>query len=276
MKFVIARDVRAELADGVLAALARMLGADRIDVCDGGGTVLERWSDGVDGADPAAPGRDDLFDALSHDLRTPLTSVLGFAATLHSRGASLPPTVVAEACAQIEHAALQMSSLLDDLGTYARGAPDSRRGSASCELVAVIRRVAGQLGVDGIKLEADGPFSVLVDGAGAELIIEHLLRNVERHAPRDRRVVVGVCQIAGAARMTIEDDGPGFPAGLESRVFEPLVRADPESRTGEGSGMGLAIVQRLVELHGGRVSAGRSQRLGGACIEVELPLADGQ
>jgi signal transduction histidine kinase len=98
--------------------------------------------------------------------------------------------------------------------------------------------------------------------------IGNLLENALRHATHE--VLVRVGPVANGTLVVVDDDGPGIPPDLQDLVFQPLVRLDPEG--GPGSGLGLTLVRRVVELHGGRVWAETAPG-GGARFCLRLPLA---
>ena len=91
-----------------------------------------------------------------------------------------------------------------------------------------------------------------------------------RYTPSGGRVSVSVRALTGGLELNVEDTGPGFPDGAQTRVFERFYRAETSrGRAGGGSGLGLAIVRTLVELHGGRVEA-HNRAEGGAAFHVTL------
>ncbi len=101
-------------------------------------------------------------------------------------------------------------------------------------------------------------------------VLANLLDNALRHTPAGGRVRVGVERADGVV-LTVADSGPGFPDDVLDRVFERFSRADTaRSRASGGSGLGLAVVKALVDLHGGRVEA-RNADTGGALVAVTLP-----
>lgn len=101
--------------------------------------------------------------------------------------------------------------------------------------------------------------------------VQNLLGNALRHA--HSRVVVQLREAPGGVRIAVEDDGPGVPESQRERIFEPFSRLDEtRSKSSGGYGLGLAIVRRIAERHGGRIACGAAA-LGGARFELELPWA---
>lgn len=102
-------------------------------------------------------------------------------------------------------------------------------------------------------------------------LVLNLVDNALRFVPDSGEIRLALRQDGASARLRVEDSGPGVAPELRSRIFDRFFRG-PEGR-GTGSGLGLSIVRRIVELHGGTVSASSSAMLGGLLVEVRLPLA---
>jgi signal transduction histidine kinase len=100
-------------------------------------------------------------------------------------------------------------------------------------------------------------------------LVRNLLDNALRFAPDGGRVHVSVRLDAKRARIAVEDSGPGVPPDVRARIFDRFYRG-PDGR-GPGSGLGLSIASRVVELHGGTIAASSSPDLGGLRVEVLLP-----
>jgi two-component system OmpR family sensor kinase len=107
-------------------------------------------------------------------------------------------------------------------------------------------------------------------------MILNLLENAIRHTPEGTAIDVGLAIDGDTALLTVRDDGPGLPAGMEDQVFARFVRgegpADRSARNGAGTGLGLSIVRAVATAHGGTVTAVNGPD-GGACFEVRMPLA---
>jgi two-component system sensor histidine kinase PrrB len=103
---------------------------------------------------------------------------------------------------------------------------------------------------------------------GLRLLLDNLLDNAALHGRAGGRVEVGLARDDGAVLVTVDDDGPGIPAGERAAVLEPFRRGT--GATASGTGLGLAIVAQQVALHGGRIELGDSAR-GGLTVRVRLP-----
>jgi signal transduction histidine kinase len=113
---------------------------------------------------------------------------------------------------------------------------------------------------------------VVGDTAGLRRVLRNLGENAARHARG--QVSFALTERNATARLVVEDDGPGIPEDARDRVFERFVRLDDaRARDDGGTGLGLAIVAEVIAASGGTVSVADGRRLGGARIEVVLPIA---
>ena len=163
----------------------------------------------------------------------------------------------------------RLEQLAGDLLALARlEETGGRRDAEPVDLAAV---VAVELDtVTAVELDTDVQ-PVRVRGSAADLarLVRNLVDNAARHA--DRRIAVAVSEQAGQAVLTVDDDGPGVPEADRERVFERFARLDgSRARTSDGVGIGLALVRRVAEGHGGGVTVGDAP-LGGARLEVRIP-----
>ncbi|KXO98805.1 ATP-binding protein [Tsukamurella pseudospumae] len=224
----------------------------------------------------------------SHELRTPLTSIRGFA-ELYRQGATDDTEFV---MSRIESEAQRMGLLVEDLLMLAR--LDARRPLAedTVDVVAVADDVvhAAQAREPGRDIElvvepdpadatAPGP-AVASDPGTVELtgdrdrlhqVVTNLVSNALRHTPDDASVRVRVAVAPGAVVLSVADTGEGMDPGEAARVFERFYRTDSSrSRGSGGAGLGLSIVQSIVERHGGTVTVETAPGEG-ATFTVRLP-----
>jgi two-component system sensor histidine kinase BaeS len=211
--------------------------------------------------------------SVSHDLRTPLTSIIGYSE-------ALTDGTVEDAAAAgriIRSEAERLNRLVRDLLDLAR--LDAHRFDLdlrSADLVEATRRavVALTSATEGVDLDVsmpDAPVMVLIDADRWAQVVANLLENGLRHARS--RLEVTIEQAGARAVLRIEDDGPGIDEADLPHVFERLYVARSSRRPSEsGSGLGLAIVHELVQAMGGQVQA-TSPPGQGASITVSLPLA---
>jgi len=216
---------------------------------------------------------------VSHELRTPLTYIQGYSEALKKGyGDEAQRRAMAET---IHREASRLTRLLQDLFALVRmQEPSFRIQRAPVNLAqtveAVVARMAPAFQEKGIVLtvEAAGePLWVDGDAARLEQVWINLLDNARRHTPAGGRVTVRLLREKDEAVVEVRDTGEGIPPEELPRIWERLYRVEKSrSRTHGGSGLGLSIVKRIVELHGGRVGV-ESERGKGATFIVRLPLS---
>jgi PAS domain S-box-containing protein len=219
--------------------------------------------------------KDAFLQAVSHDLRTPLTSVLGIAATLDRGHQRLAASEVRDLLGRLAGNARKLGRLLTnllDLERLTQGTldPDRQRVDLG-ELVSRIVKDAGPelLGERPISLET-APVLIAVDAPKVERIVENLLANAARHTPAGTPVWVRVQAAGGGALMVVEDAGPGVPAEVRQAIFQPFRQGPTITAHAPGSGIGLALVVRFAGMHGGRAWV-QERPGGGASFRVFLP-----
>jgi two-component system sensor histidine kinase KdpD len=137
---------------------------------------------------------------------------------------------------------------------------------------ALVRRVVAESElIADSRLRTDiAAVTVPVDPAKIERVVENLVANTARHTPSTSRVWVSVAPSSGGVLLVIEDDGPGVSAELRETIFEPFQQGPEAPRYSPGVGVGLTLVRRFVELHGGTVWV-EDRDGGGASFRVFLP-----
>lgn len=210
----------------------------------------------------------DFVATASHDLRTPLASILGFAGLLRDRGHELSPDLAAEAIDAVVRGAKTAARLVDDLLTLSQ--IQAGVVKAHVERVAVSEVVAEAAGLAAVAVdtEIDGDLAVSVDRHHLERILVNLISNAASHgAPPINVTATG----AGAeVSIGVRDLGAGVATDDEHRLFEPFSQiggAGPST----GTGLGLSIVRGLAEAAGGRAFYRRGD--GESVFGVVLPAA---
>ena len=143
-------------------------------------------------------------------------------------------------------------------------------------MAAVLARFAHRFGEAGLACQADldPDLGARVDQARFTQLLENLCENCCRYVTSPGHIDVRLERVGTQARLTVADSGPGVGADDRARLFEPLHRAEPSrSRRHGGAGLGLALCQRIVQAHGGAITAATSAA-GGLAIVVTLPLAE--
>lgn len=204
--------------------------------------------------------RRDLFAAISHDLRTPLSSIRVMVEALTDRVVTDPATTdryLGMMTGDIE----RLSLLIDDLFELARidsGAlqlrlQETEIGGVVENAVAGVVPIAEKARV-AVSCGPTAAATLLADPERLTRVLGNLLQNAIRHTPADGSVVVTTSATGSEVVVSVADTGNGIPPGDVSRVFERFYRAEKSrSRTGGGSGLGLSIAKSIVEAHGGRI-----------------------
>ena len=195
----------------------------------------------------------------SHELRTPLTAIRGFA-ELHRQGAVVGEEKTKELINRIEKESVRMSSLVEDLLLLARLDQSRELAKEPVDLNTLITeavasaRAAGPNHPIEIKLEASEIF-VLGDSQRIHQVIANLLANARAHTPNGTKISITAMQGVSETTIAVSDKGPGLSKADQDRIFERFYRADPSRvrNSGEGSGLGLSIVDAVMKAHGGYV-----------------------
>lgn len=263
--------------------------------CDDFNLMAERQQRAVERLERQDSRRRQLVADISHDLRSPLTAVRGYAEALRD-GVVRAPERQARYLGVICEKAEQMDALVEALFEYSKLEVDDYPVRA--EPIRAVEELAGiaaayersRPGEIEISVEAAGEQSgtgeqsatgaradplVLADRALLRRVAENLLDNSVKYRAGDRaRVAVSVEAREGRCLLSFIDDGTGVEQDSLERIFDPFFRADAAREHPEqGSGLGLAFVRRAVELMGGSVRA-RANVPHGLAVELDLPLAD--
>jgi signal transduction histidine kinase len=219
--------------------------------------------------------KDEFLSTVSHELRTPLTVILGLAEVLRGPAAAEREDRT-ELLERIFTNASDMRRMVEQLLDYSR----LEAGKVTLEIRplplrdAILRCVDHAHGILGARRSAvDVPegTKVQADEHGFERILSNLLTNAAAYSPEHSTVRVTATAENGIATISVQDEGVGIPAAEQSRIFERFYRGSQRSR-GRGTGVGLAVVCRYVELLGGGVSV-ESELGRGSTFAFTLPLA---
>ena len=213
-----------------------------------------------------------LLHTLSHDLKGPITAVL--AATTALKRPDVEESERQELLDGMAVRARRMDRLLGDLLDLERlGRHDLRPSWSPVDVGELVRDVVAESDVlDGRVVEVDAPrLLALVDPPKVERTIDNLLVNAARHTPHGTRIWVRVLAQDGGVLVCVEDEGPGVPDELKDSIFEPFRKGEAGT---PGSGIGLSLVSRFAEFHGGRAWV-QDRPGGGAAFFVFFPGPDG-
>ena len=221
--------------------------------------------------------RNSLLAALSHDLRTPLTVLVGLAESLSLTTPKLSLQQLETADA-IRDEARRMSTLVSNLLDMARIESGEVRLNLQWQPLeevvgAALEAARGMLQRHHIevRLPRDLPL-VKFDAVLIERVLVNLLENVSKYTPAGSTVTLSAEVIADRLRVSVADDGPGLPIGREEAVFQKFTRGERETAT-PGVGLGLAICRAIIEAHQGKIVAAQRPG-GGAVFTFTLPLGN--
>ncbi|MGZ5300240.1 MAG: PAS domain-containing protein [Actinomycetota bacterium] len=209
--------------------------------------------------------------AVSHELRSPLTAILGLALTLER--SEMVESDRNDLLERLAANARKLDRLLKDLldiDRLNRGIVDPQYRMT--DVGALSRRTIESLDAlaDRSIMVFAEPAVIAVDPAKVERIVENLLMNAARHTKSDSTIWLRVQPEDDGILIAVEDDGPGVPEELREVIFEPFRQGPTSSPHSPGTGIGLSLVGRFAELHGGRAWV-EEREGGGASFRVFLP-----
>jgi two-component system sensor histidine kinase KdpD len=217
--------------------------------------------------------RSSLLSSVSHDLRTPIGTVLGTATTMLDAGDTLGPEERSELTATIRDEAARLAHLVENLLEMTRveagGLEVHKEWVPIEELVgAVLNRFESSLEKRDVRISVPSELLAPVDPVLFEQVLVNLIENALKHTPPESPIEISAKSEDGFVAIEVADRGPGLPKGSEASIFEKFVRGEGRGR---GVGLGLAICRGIVQVHGGTIEA-KNRAGGGASFRVTLPL----
>lgn len=215
-----------------------------------------------------------FLGAVSHELRTPMTSILGFALTLQAQGPDVSRDEQQMMIDIIATEASRIDRLMDDLldvHRLARGQLPTDPQPIDMSVLA--HDIAAWANEQGREIELDVPSAVtaVADEHQVRRIMEHLVSNALKYGGPKGNVNLRLADTDQGVQITVHDDGPGVPDAEREHIFESFRRGSTgASSPSPGTGVGLALVKRFAELHGGWVWI-EDDPMGGATFCVMLP-----
>ena len=230
---------------------------------------LEREAEHAQALREADELKNALLASVSHDLRTPLTTIKALAHDLRMEGH--------ERAATIEDEADRLNRFVADLLDLSRLNAGSFTVTPEVNTVedlfgAALRRVSGMLRERRLRVEADAGEPLLVgrfDFVHALRIVVNLIENAAKFSPGGATIELGAVREGDELRLAVADRGPGVPPGEEERIFEPFYRPGGRFDSG-GAGLGLSIARRMAEAQGGSVRY-EPREGGGSVFVLRLP-----
>ncbi len=262
-------------ADGNLATRVPIEGGDELTDL---GTAFNRMAERVEALvsrnDELLDDQREMLRAVAHEFRNPLARIR-FALDMSTDAGDRP---IPELTQEMSQALDDLDSMVGEVLIYTRLQPGTSALALESvciddvveDAVSNARAVHKQVQIK-IDAEASSSAEVFADPYYLQRAVLNLVNNAARHAKE--RIVVRYVTNASRCSLNVDDDGPGVPVIYRSRIFEPFIRIDSSrSRHSGGAGLGLAIVQRIIEKHGGEASVDDSENLGGASFRLSWPI----
>jgi PAS domain S-box-containing protein len=235
--------------------------------------ALEMERRSVDRLREADDMKNTFLTAVSHDLRTPLSAILGSAITLESADElGIPEEDRRQLMRSLSRKAKRLTAMVNDLldmDRLTRGLVQPRR--ELIDLGALLGRTVAESDVleeRTVNVHPE-PIEAWIDESMVVRIVENLLVNATKHTPGTATIWVGASRVDDGVVLRVEDDGPGVPPDERERLFEPFERGE-RSAPSPGLGVGLSLVARFAEAHGGRAWV-EDRDGGGASFRVLFP-----
>ena len=223
--------------------------------------------------------RSALLASLSHDLKTPLASILGAATTIKEYGALVDIVARADLIDTIESEAQRMSRFVTnllDLSRLESGAIHLDRSPVDLADQAASAATSAKAVLQhhhlAISAATDLPF-VIADALLLEQVLVNLLENAAKYASAGTEITLTAAAANGAVTVSVSDEGPGLPPSDLQRIFEKYYRAADRDRRAAGAGLGLAICKGFMTAMGGDISAANRVDRSGAVFTLTFPAA---
>jgi two-component system OmpR family sensor kinase len=211
----------------------------------------------------------------SHELRTPVTTIRGYAELFRSGGLG-EPSELEEAMRRTEQEAIRMGRLVDDMLTLAKLDQDRPLETRSVDLAVLMsdaaRDAAAVAPGRSIRTDIEGPVVVTGDEDRLRQVLANVVGNALVHTPLDSAIELHLRRDGACAVVDVVDHGPGMPPEIAARVTERFFRADPSrTRHRGGSGLGLSIADTAIDAHGGDIRV-HSVAGVGTTVRITLPV----
>jgi two-component system sensor histidine kinase KdpD len=222
--------------------------------------------------------RNSLLSSISHDLRTPLATIVGASSTLAGDGENLSSQSRQNLIHAINEEALRMSELTTKILEMARLEAGevvlNREWYEPEEIVgSALRRLDKKLKNRQVKVQISGGQNLIhVDAVLLQQVIVNLLDNAEKYSPADQTIDVTVETKPSEVFIKVADHGPGIPDLFQPKIFDKFFQINPESAQ-SGVGLGLSICRAIANAHGGEILVSRRQG-GGSVFEIHLPFLE--
>jgi len=214
--------------------------------------------------------KDAFITAVSHELRTPLTVVLGVARTMRAHDGQMADGMRRRLLDSAVHSGERLESLLTAMLDLNPGTQEWRRTVPErLDLQVMTAEVLRHLPEREVDTALDSRH-VVADAVQLDCIVSNLIGNAMRHTPDDASILVWSRRQDDGVVLGVDDDGPGVPDALKADIFEAFTQGAITDAHSPGTGIGLSLVRRFAELHGGKAWV-QDAPTGGASFRVHLP-----
>ncbi len=261
-------ELRASIEAGVLRA---QMEAER-DTSDRMKSLADRLQEQTDALADAHARKDEFLAMLGHELRNPLASLRYALEIARQPGSSL------DVLAVFERQVRQLQRLVDDLldvARISRGTIELRRAPTSLAIIVdqAVEQCQPVIADKGHTLECDvDDVELVADAARLTQVVGNLLHNAARYTDAHGRLRVSARREGDVAVIRVEDDGRGIAKDELPRVFDAFVQVTRSSEAAQGFGLGLSLVRRIVEMHGGSVAVHSEGEGRGSVFTARLPI----
>jgi signal transduction histidine kinase len=210
---------------------------------------------------------------VSHDLRTPLTSILAYAELLAEEPVVASDPAVAPLADELVRASLRMASMIEQVLAYAQVAGRLRLVDTDLEVLVanVLNDLGPTLRARGATVQAGSLPTVCADAGQLYVVLLNLIQNAVKYSgEKAPRITIGSSTGKDRFRIWVRDEGIGIPADRLEDIFEPFVRVGEAENEVEGLGIGLDTVRRIIEAHGGALGVDSTPGVG-STVWFELP-----
>jgi PAS domain S-box-containing protein len=221
--------------------------------------------------------KDEMVGMVSHEMRTPLASLVGFAELMTMREVTKEQRN--EYLGVMVQEGRRLTSLINDFLDLQRiEGGHMQMHFAPADIGTLIVRAAGRVsGNDStpieIRLPDDLPL-VRVDSDAMSRVLANLISNARKYSPDSGSIVIGAATVGGMVEVYVQDHGLGIPAEAMSRLFGKFYRVDsPDRQAIQGAGLGLAITKNIVEAHGGKINVSSAGQGKGSTFKFTVPVA---
>ncbi len=228
----------------------------------------------------ASKFKDQFLSTMSHELRTPLNAVLGFSELLTEERYGSLNDRQQRYVKHIHTGGKHLLTLINDILDLSRIEAGRLQLTIAtvpvplcfAEVLDAMRPLAGRK-FQTLSQQAGSRLNVRADATRFKQVLMNLIGNAIKFTPEGGRIGLAARQIGELVRVEVRDSGPGIPAEEQDRIFEAFYRLGETEKSVEGTGLGLTITRRLVELHGGQLGL-ESQLGSGSCFYFTLPSAE--